>query len=154
MSPHQGGASCLCYKAGMVWQNVLGPSYPSPAVEQHAPSLTGLQHRAEGVPQAAIPRPKPEQRKGYPVLSPILKTPSPPYSKGKEEQGPCRSNTICGPSWAGNMPARLGWNHRREEPDNEPRHMLPHRGGASCLCCKADMVAGIMSWSQVNPVQQ
>jgi len=26
-------------------------------------------------------------------------------------------------------------------------------GGAPCLYCKADIVAGIMSWGQVNPVQ-
>ena len=40
-------------------------------------------------PQAAIPRPKAEQCEGYPVLRPILKTPSPPNYKAKGERGPC-----------------------------------------------------------------
>ena len=37
--------------------------------------------------------------------------------------------------------------------DEGPRCIAPHRGGASCLYCEADIVAGVMSCGQVNTVQ-
>ena len=43
--------------------------------------------------------------------------------------------------------------HRRYgTPDEGPRQLAER--GASCLYCQAGIVAGIMSWGQVNPVQQ
>ena len=37
--------------------------------------------------------------------------------------------------------------------DEGPRCIAPHRGGASCLYCEADIVAEVMSCGQVNKVQ-
>ena len=50
--------------------------------------------------------------------------------------------------------ARIEPTDRINPPDEGPRHMAPYRGGASCLYCKAGIDAGVMSWGQVNPVQQ
>ena len=50
--------------------------------------------------------------------------------------------------------ARIEPTDRINPPDEGPRHMAPCRGGASCLYCKAGIDAGVMSWGQVNPVQQ
>ena len=44
--------------------------------------------------------------------------------------------------------------HRGYGPPDEGPWQLAVGGGASCLYCKAGIVAGIMSWGQVNPVQQ
>ena len=42
----------------------------------------------------------------------------------------------------------------RNPPDGGPRQMAPCRGGAPCLYCKEDIVAGIITWVQVNPARE
>ena len=56
MAPCRGVASCLYCKEG-IDAGILGQVNQS-SVYQYAPSLTGLQHRAEGLPQVAIPCPQ------------------------------------------------------------------------------------------------
>ena len=42
----------------------------------------------------------------------------------------------------------------KNPPDGGPWHMAPCRGGAPCLYCKEDIVAGIITWGQVNPARE
>jgi len=42
----------------------------------------------------------------------------------------------------------------KNPPDGGPWHMVPCQGGAPCLYCKEDIVAGIITWGQVNPARE
>ena len=46
--------------------------------------------------------------------------------------------------------------HRPDKnpPDGGPRHMAPCQGDAPCLYCKEDIVAGVITWGQVNPARE
>ena len=68
MAPCRGVASCLYCKVS-IDAGILGQVNQS-SVDQYAPSLTGLQHRAEGLPQAAIPRPKRRVKREEPCAGP------------------------------------------------------------------------------------
>jgi len=65
-------------------------------------------------------------------------------------------NHVMGDSGQGMYWQGLDKDHRPDKNplDGGPWHMVPCRGGVPFLYCKEDIVAGIITWCQVNPARE